>query len=63
MALKHATVEVVALPCPCCGSSDLDIGVQSCMEYGVKCRGLSAEFVALDSRQVAEGAVETQQKR
>jgi hypothetical protein len=26
------------LPCPLCGSSDLDAGLQACQCYGVKCR-------------------------
>lgn len=35
--LKHKTIKVSVKPCPCCGWAELDVGIQSCLTYGVCC--------------------------
>lgn len=36
--IRDAVITVELLPCPCCGSSNIEAGVMSAQSYGVQCR-------------------------
>jgi hypothetical protein len=40
---RYITSKTKVKPCPCCGNSDLDVGIQGSLLFGVRCMTMDKE--------------------